>query len=95
MSSVLPDELVARWRALGLPIPTGEDNDSGVVSFRVNTLKTDVATALAELASAGVDSIICGPGDLDQAHQPNESCAREAYESGTALVGRVIERLCT
>jgi acetylornithine deacetylase len=53
------------------------------------------ATDGPALASAGIDSLICGPGDLDQAHQPNESIERHAFEEGTAVVRAVVERLCT
>jgi acetylornithine deacetylase len=43
---------------------------------------------------AGITSLICGPGDLDQAHQPNEYVRRDAFERGTAMISKVIERLC-
>lgn len=45
-------------------------------------------------ALAGIDSIVCGPGDLDQAHQPDESLSRAAFEAGTAHVAAVVKRLC-
>jgi len=47
-----------------------------------------------QFKKAGIDSLICGPGDLDQAHQPDESIGREAFESGAEIVLRVLERLC-
>jgi acetylornithine deacetylase len=53
------------------------------------------ATDGPELASAGIDSLICGPGDLDQAHRPNEGIDRRAFEDGPAVVREVVERLCT
>ncbi|MGH7864927.1 MAG: M20/M25/M40 family metallo-hydrolase, partial [Candidatus Binataceae bacterium] len=43
----------------------------------------------------GIVSLICGPGDLDQAHQPNESIRREPFERGTSIVLKVIERMCS
>ena len=46
------------------------------------------------LALSGITSLICGPGDLDQAHQPNESIRRELFERGTDLILRVIDRMC-
>ncbi len=46
------------------------------------------------LALSGITSLICGPGDLDQAHQPNESVRREAFERGPELILRVIDRMC-
>jgi acetylornithine deacetylase len=45
-------------------------------------------------AAAGISSLICGPGDLEQAHQPDESISRSAFESGSEHIVRVIERLC-
>jgi acetylornithine deacetylase len=44
--------------------------------------------------SSGIISLICGPGDLDQAHQPNEYIRREPFERCTAMVHQVIDRMC-
>jgi acetylornithine deacetylase len=44
-------------------------------------------------ARAGMVPLICGPGDLDQAHKPNESIRRDALESGTQKILAVIARL--
>jgi acetylornithine deacetylase len=45
-------------------------------------------------ALSGITSLICGPGDLDQAHQPNESVRRELFERGPDMILRVIDRMC-
>jgi acetylornithine deacetylase len=45
-------------------------------------------------AGSGIASLICGPGDLDQAHQPDESIRRDPFERGTSILLKVIERLC-
>ena len=45
-------------------------------------------------AAAGIASLICGPGDLGEAHQPDESIGRAAFEAGAEHVLRVVERLC-
>ena len=47
-----------------------------------------------QFAKTGIDSLICGPGDLDQAHQPNESIGRAAFENGTAHILSVVEKMC-
>jgi acetylornithine deacetylase len=52
------------------------------------------ATDGGEFARVGIASLICGPGDLEQAHQPNESIRREAFENGTRTVLAVINRMC-
>lgn len=45
-------------------------------------------------ADAGINSLICGPGEYAQAHQPTESIPRAAFEGGSAMILKVIERLC-
>jgi acetylornithine deacetylase len=45
-------------------------------------------------ALSGITSLICGPGDFDQAHQPNESIGRELFERGPQMILRVIDRMC-
>ena len=43
---------------------------------------------------AGIPTVICGPGDIDQAHRPNEFVTREQLEKGVTFLGRLIERVC-
>lgn len=52
------------------------------------------ATDGCQFALSGIASLICGPGDLEQAHQPNESIAREAFENGTELILAVVHKMC-
>jgi len=44
-------------------------------------------------ARAGMIPLICGPGDFEQAHQPNESIGRAALEEGPDKVLSVVARL--
>jgi acetylornithine deacetylase len=43
---------------------------------------------------AGIPTVICGPGDIDQAHRPNEFVTREQLEKGVDFLGRLIQRVC-
>ena len=52
------------------------------------------ATDGCQFASGDIASLICGPGDLDQAHQPDESMRRETFENGTERIRAVVRRLC-
>jgi acetylornithine deacetylase len=45
-------------------------------------------------ARAEINSLICGPGDLEQAHQPDEYIRRESFEKTTPIILKVIDRLC-
>ena len=42
----------------------------------------------------GIPTVICGPGDIDQAHRPNEFVTREQLERGVDFLGRLIQRVC-
>jgi acetylornithine deacetylase len=52
------------------------------------------ATDGGQFVRAGIHSLICGPGELEQAHQPNESIRREAFAGGTEKILAVVHRLC-
>jgi acetylornithine deacetylase len=42
---------------------------------------------------AGIPAIICGPGSIEQAHQPDEWIERAQIEEGASFMRRLIERL--
>jgi acetylornithine deacetylase len=42
----------------------------------------------------GMHTVVLGPGDIDQAHQPDEYLAEARIEPTLALLGKLIERFC-
>lgn len=57
---------------------------------------TDVVAYAAEAGQfqeAGFSVVICGPGSIDQAHQPDEFIALDQVREGTRFIRRLIERL--
>ena len=46
------------------------------------------------LNALGCQTVILGPGDIDQAHQPNEYVAIERLQSATAIFRKLILRCC-
>ncbi len=44
--------------------------------------------------SMGIDTVVLGPGDIDQAHQPDEYLACERIEPALALLRKLIQRFC-
>jgi len=46
------------------------------------------------LQQLGMDTIVLGPGSIDQAHQPDEFLAMEQIEPAIAIYRRMIERYC-
>lgn len=63
---------------------TGENSDPSNVSY---------ATEGGQFQQAGFATIICGPGSIEQAHQPNEWIAIDQLESGSAFMARLAQRL--
>jgi acetylornithine deacetylase len=51
-------------------------------------------TDAGRFAEAGIDSLICGPGDLAEAHMPNESISRAALLAGVEPIVAIASRLC-
>ncbi|WP_093035020.1 acetylornithine deacetylase [Ruegeria marina] len=60
------------------------DNGSHVVSY---------GTEAGQFQQAGYSAVVCGPGDIAQAHQANEFITVAQFEAGHAFMRRLIERL--
>ena len=46
-----------------------------------------------QFQEAQFPTVICGPGSIDQAHQPNEFISEAQVQEGELFVRRLIERL--
>ena len=49
------------------------------------------AAEAGQFAEAGFQSVICGPGDIAQAHRANEFVAKEQLEKGEAMIRRLVK----
>ncbi|MBF9031562.1 acetylornithine deacetylase [Rhodobacterales bacterium HKCCE3408] len=63
---------------------TGE-NGQGVVSF---------GTEAGQFQDAGYSSVVCGPGNIEQAHQPDEYITIDQFRQGEAFMARLLDHLC-
>lgn len=63
---------------------TGDNNPAGTVAY---------AAEAGQFQRGGFPSIICGPGSIEQAHQPDEYIAIEQVERGAAFMERLAEAL--
>jgi acetylornithine deacetylase len=52
------------------------------------------ATDGGQFARLGINSYICGPGELEQAHQPDESLSIASLVGGVDLVERLVSEVC-
>jgi acetylornithine deacetylase len=70
-------ELLARLLA-------GDNGPGRVVSY---------AAEAGQFQGAGFSTVICGPGSIDQAHQPDEYVDISQMERGAQFMGRLIEAM--
>ena len=80
--SALRPEVEGEAEALARAL-TGE-NAAGVVSY---------GTEAGQFQDAGYSAAVCGPGDIAQAHQPDEYLEVSEFEAGQRFMGRLLERL--
>ena len=60
------------------------DNGTHVVSY---------ATEAGQFQDGGYSTVICGPGSIEQAHQPDEFITKEQLAAGSAFMDRLIADL--
>ncbi|WP_417620996.1 acetylornithine deacetylase [Parasphingorhabdus sp.] len=63
---------------------TGDNGRAGVVSY---------AAEAGQFQQAGFATVICGPGSIEQAHQPDEYLALDQFEQGARFMDRLAEAL--
>ena len=50
-------------------------------------------TEAGHFQNAGYSAVICGPGNIEQAHQENEFLSIAEFEAGQAFMENLLERL--
>ena len=60
-----------------------------------NNVRSRVAYAAeaGQFQEAGFPTVICGPGSIDQAHQPNEFISLDQMKQGEQFLRKLIRRL--
>jgi acetylornithine deacetylase len=61
------------------------DSEVGKVSF---------GTEGAQFQHAGISTVVCGPGSIEQAHRPNEYVSLEQVAACERFLRRLMERIC-
>lgn len=103
----LDKELKARFSQAGVTFqkvadapPLGDEGSEDAVSF-VRKLtgensapaKVSYGAEAGQFQQGGFPTVICGPGSIEQAHQPNEWIAIEQLEKGARFMQRLAEEL--
>lgn len=81
-------------------VPALEPEDGGEAERLVRDLTGDTgahaasyATEAGHFQSAGYSTVVCGPGSIAQAHQPNEHITVDQFERGGAFLRQLIRRM--
>ncbi len=99
LRDAFPDCGVTLRRDSHSPPMTAEGSQEAVAFVRRLTGDNRPASKVAYAAEGGLfqrggfPTVICGPGSIAQAHQPDEWIAREQLEKGVAFMARLAEEL--
>ena len=98
MQSVVPETHIELRPRFDVPALAPEEN--GAAESLVRSLTGDNAshvvsygTEAGQFQQAGYSAIVCGPGNIAQAHQPNEYITKEQFDAGHKFMERLVERL--
>ncbi len=88
-------ELIKHSASLPLDIPL----DSEVVRTLISILGTEPVgapyyTEAVSYSKAGIPTVICGPGSIDQAHTPDEYISLEQLDKGYKTYKELVKRIC-
>ncbi|GAB5448347.1 acetylornithine deacetylase [Gymnodinialimonas sp.] len=98
MKAVVPSTEIRVMPKYGVPGLRAEDggeaeamvrkltglNSSGVVSF---------GTEAGQFQAAGYSAVVCGPGSIEQAHQPNEFITVDQFQQGQAFIEKLLSEV--
>lgn len=76
--------------------PSGDNRAADLAKSITGLNSTDVVSYCAEAGQfqqAGFSTVICGPGSIDQAHQPDEYVSMDQLAEGAAFMRKLIARL--
>ncbi len=76
---------------LATPAVTGIARWISELTGQMSFAKVAYGTEAGLFANAGIPSVVCGPGDIAQAHRPDEYVTREQLEQADRFIDRVIE----
>lgn len=76
----------------GLAPDPGSEAETLVMRLarRNSTIAVAYATEAGHFQRAGLPTIVCGPGSIDQAHQPDEYITLEQFAAGEAFMRRLM-----
>ena len=99
MQSIVPQTRIEITPRFDVPALQPEEDGEAETLVRQITgdnasHKVSYGTEAGQFQDAGYSAVICGPGDIAQAHQPNEFIEVDQFNAGHAFMQKLVERLC-
>ncbi len=99
MRAIAPDAGFT-WNQLSMTPGLDSAEDDEAVELAKNltganaTSKVAFGTEAGLFQKAGIPTVICGPGSIDQAHKPNEFVSLDQVALCEAMMRRLVDRVC-
>jgi acetylornithine deacetylase len=98
MQAVAKDTGIAFEELSQIPGLSGREDTPAIelakaASGRNATTKVAFGTEAGLFERAGIPTVVCGPGDIDQAHKPNEFVTLDQVAECEAFLTRLVDRL--
>ena len=98
MQAICPEAGIEFRINAEVPAFESQDDSPAVVLVKRLTGQNDLecvsyGAEAGQFQAAGHSVVMCGPGSIDQAHQPNEFISLEQVDAGTAFIRRLIAHL--
>ncbi len=102
MKAIRPEAGIALEQIFDVPplVPEGQGGRGGEAEALARAITGDngvhvvsYGTEAGQFQHAGYSAVICGPGDIAQAHQPDEFLSLDQFRAGQAFMERLLERL--
>ncbi len=84
LSEIPPLDTSAETEIVALVQELSGNHDVGKVSY---------GTEASQFQRAGIPSVVCGPGSIEQAHKPNEFIEVAQVEASERFLGKLLDRL--
>jgi acetylornithine deacetylase len=98
MQSVVPETKITLIQKFRVPPLVPEENGEAETLVRQITgdnasHKVSYGTEAGQFQERGYSAVICGPGDIAQAHQPNEFLEVAQFKAGQDFMKKLLDRL--
>ena len=98
MQAIIPDTGIDIVRYFGIPGLKAETDGAAEAIARAITgdnaqHTVSYGTEAGQFQERGYSAVVCGPGNIEQAHQPNEFISIEQFEAGQKFVNKLVQML--